>query len=147
MSRRGRKLWICNLLIVLNLCSIWGNSLMPAQISQAFSDGVQSILPGTSTAISVGILLRKAAHFAEFAVLGMLLYQRFLLQEKKGLHPLLCGVLIACIDEIIQFFIPGRNPWILDVIIDACGVVTGMFLLQIGNVLWRKNQQKPYGGN
>ena len=144
MSRRDRLIRLCKVLIILNLCFIWGNSLLPAELSQAFSDGVKSLLtariPGSGAADGSAVL-RKIAHFTEFTALGLLLRWQFLLLRKKGGHPLLWGVLAACIDETIQFFVPGRSPGLLDVGIDSCGVLTGMLLLQIGYVLLRRNQQ------
>ena len=145
MSGRDRHLRLCRVLILLVLCFIWGNSLLPAEVSQAFSDWVKALLQGMLSGVGSGEggsgLLRKIAHFTEFTALGLLLHWHFLLLRKKGGHPLLWGVSAACIDETIQFFVPGRSPGLLDVGIDSCGVLTGMFLLQIGYVFIRRNQQ------
>ena len=150
MMGRDRLIRLCSVLILLNLCFIWGNSLLPAEVSQAFSDWVKSLLeavfPSEEALPSDGGLLRKAAHFAEFAALGFLVRWRAVLLRKKGIRTLLWGVAAACVDETIQIFVPGRGPGILDVGIDTCGVVTGMILLQIGYVLWKQHQSKQYGG-
>ena len=52
----------------------------------------------------------------------------------------LWGLLAACIDESIQFFVPGRAPGLLDVGIDVCGAAAGMILLQTGYRIVRRKQ-------
>lgn len=150
MMDRNRKIRICRVLLVLNLCFIWGNSLLPAEASQAFSDGVHDFLGSfraiAAAALASGALLRKLAHFTEFAALGLLLSWLFALTEKKHRPVLPLGLLVACVDEIIQFFVPGRAPGLLDVAIDTCGVAAGMILLRIGYLLLKRNKAKPFGG-
>ena len=135
---------LCAVWLILNLCFIWGNSLLPGEISGAFSDWVKSILeallPGGAARPSGGGLLRKLAHFTEFASLGMCLFWLFSMLKKRASLALLCGVLAACMDETIQMFVPDRGPSLKDVGIDTCGVVTGMILLQIGYYLRRRKQ-------
>ena len=146
MMGRDRQIRICKVLIALNLCFIWGNSLMPAEISQAFSDGVKMLLSelisGNGTGAGGSGILRKIAHFTEFAALGLLMQWLHVLMKKKDWHPLAWGAAAACMDEIIQIFVPGRGPGILDVGIDVCGVLTGIVLLQTGYRLLRRNQHK-----
>lgn len=150
MSRRDRHIRICKVLILLNLCFIWGNSLLPAEVSQAFSDSVKQLLeqlmPGGDGGAEGSGVLRKIAHFTEFTALGLLLRWRYLLLRKKGGWPLLLGTAAACIDETIQIFVPERGPGLLDVGIDVCGVLTGIILLEIGYVLTKPNQQISNGG-
>ena len=149
MIRRDRLIRICTAALILNLCFIWGNSLLPAELSRAFSDWVKGLLSGVSTetvaATGGSGMLRKIAHFTEFAALGFLLRWRCLLLGKKSGRPLVWGALAACVDEAIQLFIPGRGPGLGDVLIDVCGVAAGMLLLRTGYALWRKNH-KTNGG-
>lgn len=151
MSPRDRQYRICILLLALNLCFIWGNSLLPAEYSQAFSDWVQALLPipqaVEDAAVGGSGLLRKIAHFTEFTALGLLLRWRYLLLGRKGWKAFPWGLLAACVDETIQVFVPGRGPGLLDVGIDACGVLAGMLLLQTGYDLWKRKQPTHYGGN
>lgn len=145
------KIRICILLLILNLCFIWGNSLLPAEVSQAFSDTVQEVLESfceeENLTLSGSGLLRKVAHFTEFTVLGLLLRWLFALLRKQYRYVLPLGMAAACVDETIQFFVPGRSPGLLDVGIDTCGILTGMFLLQIGYLMLRRNHPTQYGGN
>lgn len=144
MIRTDRRIRICTALLIANLCFIWGNSLLPGEISGALSDWVkavlEAILPGDSISTPGGGLLRKLAHFTEFAGLGIWLFWLFSMLGKHRSLALLCGTLAACMDETIQIFVPDRGPGLRDVLIDTCGVVTGMMLLQIGYSLWRRKQ-------
>lgn len=145
------KRYVCILLILLNLCFIWGNSLLPAVQSQELSDWVMELLPEFTIEEVAdedeSILLRKIAHFTEFTVLGLLLSWLFRMLRKHPWYPLPWGVAAAFIDETIQYFVPDRGPGILDVGIDTCGVLMGMLLLQIGYFLMKQKQSKQDGGN
>ncbi|MBQ2853888.1 MAG: VanZ family protein [Oscillospiraceae bacterium] len=150
MSRREIWIRLCGILLILNLIFIWGNSLLPAQISQAFSDWVKELLSsgsGSGVAATSGSgVLRKIAHFAEFASLGFLLLLRQRLQGKADWKAPAVAVLTACIDETIQLFVPGRGPGIMDVVLDVCGAAAGMLLLQTGHYLWKRKHAIQSGG-
>ena len=151
MMGQAAKLRLCRVLLILNLCFIWGNSLLPAQASQALSDGVHDFLSSFRTIAAAPLdgsaLVRKLAHFMEFTALGLLLSWQSALTEKNRRYVLHWGVAAACVDEIIQFFVPGRAPGLLDVVIDTCGVAAGMILLRIGYVIFTKNKPTTFGGN
>lgn len=141
MIRTDKRLRLCTILLVLTLVFIWGNSLMPGNVSQAFSDGVKDILFGALSGgtVSEGSgLLRKLAHFTEFTALGMCLGWLFGMLQKKKAWPFLCGVLAACVDETIQIFVPDRSPGLLDVGIDSFGVLAGILLLHFGHTYLKK---------
>ena len=133
MIRTEKRLRLCAFLLIVNLAFIWGNSLLPGEVSGAFSDWVKELLArlfvSDEISSSGGGLLRKLAHFSEFAVLGGLLTWLFSMLQKKIYLPAVCGFLAACVDETIQRFVPDRGPSIVDVGIDTCGVLTGMLLL------------------
>ena len=75
-------------------------------------------------------VLRKVAHFLEFAVLGILLTGTFHGARNFTLaKPMLFAVLTAMTDETIQSFTPGRNCALSDVWLDAAGALTGAVLL------------------
>ena len=149
MIRNERRLRLCAALIVWNIAFIWGNSLLPGEVSGAFSDWVKEILAklfaSDDLSTSGGGLLRKLAHFSEFAALGMLFSWLFGMLQKKKRWAALCGFLTACVDETIQRFVPDRGPSIIDVGIDTCGVLTGMLLICIGHSILTKYQSN--GGN
>lgn len=146
MIRTDRRLRLCYTLLIMNLCFIWGNSLLPGSVSGAFSDWVKdlltALLPVGEPSEGGGGLLRKLAHFTEFACLGMLLtWLLGMLRHPRSLA-LLLGTGAACIDETIQRFVPDRGPSLQDVGIDTCGVIVGMSLLLLGHyVITVKNSK------
>jgi len=139
MIRTKKRLWICCFLLSLNLIFIWGNSLLPGEVSGALSDAVKDILAplfgGTPGSPSGGGLLRKLAHFTEFTCLGLCLRWLFGMLRQKPLEymtfPLLCGIAAAGIDETIQRFVPLRGPSIKDVGIDTLGVILGIVIISL----------------
>ena len=137
MIRTDKRLRICTVLLILILLFIWGNSLMPGEVSQAISNWVQRLLmdvkPDANGNPEGNGILRKLAHFTEFTALGMTLAWRYGMLQKKKAWPFLSGVAAACIDETIQIFVPERAPGLRDVFIDSCGVLTGMILLWLGH--------------
>lgn len=142
MIRSKKRLRLCWTLIAALLTFIWGNSLMPGWISQAISDALAGLLLGTKPvdgemAAGSGIL-RKLAHFTEFAGLGMCLAWLHGMLRKGKICPFLWGVLAAAADETIQCFVPERGPGIKDVCIDSAGVLTGIILLWMGHDYFKK---------
>ena len=71
------------------------------------------------------LALRKVAHAAEYAVLGALLLRAV----GRELPAVAIGIAYAVTDEIHQTFIPGRHGAPLDVLIDAAGVLVGVYVL------------------
>ena len=78
-------------------------------------------------------LVRKLAHFTEFALLGALALNAA--RHLQLRHPLALSwafsVLYAASDEIHQLFVPGRAGMITDVCIDSCGALLGVLLLAL----------------
>lgn len=150
MIRTEKRLRLCGMLLALNLCFIWGNSLMPAELSQAFSDWAKALLSavfagGEANGAGGSGVLRKIAHFTEFMALGMCLSWLFGMLGKGRLWPLILGCGAACVDETIQCFVPGRGPGLIDVGIDTCGIAAGIILLLTGHYFIKK--AKHSGGN
>ena len=88
----------------------------------------------------LGTLLRKAAHVAEYAILGLMLR---LLCRRYGIVriwlPLLCGIAYGASDEIHQIFVPGRLGAFSDVLIDSLGVLIGVSLVSVAVRIRRKH--------
>lgn len=147
VTTKSRVRW-CLALIIANIVFIWGNSLMPAEISAAFSNFVQKVLQmfisGQNTVEGTGTgLLRKLAHLLEFTCLGVLLCWYLLMGRKNPVLALIPGLCAACVDEIIQCFVPGRGPRVTDVAIDLAGVSLGlgaMLLIQFLRTKFRRNK-------
>lgn len=153
MEQNQKKIRLWAVLVICNILFIWGNSLLPGSVSGAISsfvkDLVYRLFPGLSGAGEGGHgLLRKLAHFTEFACLGAFLTRFLFLLDKPRLLALAGAFLVACCDETIQRFVPDRGPSFKDVMIDTSGALLGMILLLVGyacikrkNKQWRKNNQ------
>ncbi len=124
---------ILTILICLNLALIWGNSLLDGEASGNFSGGVMAFLGRFLPVLlteSAHTLLRKAAHFSEFALLGLLLCGRHRLEaDSVPGHLMGFGLAVACIDETIQIFTPGRASSLIDVWIDTAGFALGFVII------------------
>lgn len=75
-------------------------------------------------------LVRKAAHFTEYAVLGLLAFLALsTLPVKPSLRPpaaFLFGALYAVTDELHQMLSAGRSCQWSDILLDASGVLVGV---------------------
>lgn len=139
-----KRLTLCSILLVAILVFIWGNSAMPGQTSGALSGWagalLSKILPFLATENGLHFL-RKAAHFSEFAALGMVLSWMYGMVSLKRIWqlslPVICGASVAAIDETIQIFSPGRYCSIVDVLIDCSGVLTGLLVFTLFFYLFR----------
>lgn len=114
--------------IALWLAFIWSSSLKTAAESSADSSRVAAWLMGLfgwETQPEWLILaIRKTAHFAEFAILGLLWGGCSRTYSRRWLW--LWGLPAGAIDECLQFLSPGRAPMIMDVGIDTAGFLCGV---------------------
>lgn len=150
MKRTKLRLFLCSTLILGILCFIWGNSLLPGEDSGELSGFVgqllQKLFPFLDLESGTGMhLLRKAAHFSEFAALGFSFTWFYGMLSKKKLWalglPLVSGATAAAIDETIQRFSPDRGPSIKDVGIDTCGVIAGILVLTLLHWLFTRKKR------
>ena len=154
MRRTKARVTLCSVFLIAILAFIWGNSAMPGEASGALSgwvgDSMSRFLPFLTTEAGLH-LLRKAAHFSEFAALGLVLsWMLAMLAQRKICQfslPFICGAAAACIDETIQIFSPGRYSSIIDVTIDCAGVWTGslILLIPLAIIARRKTGSHPEG--
>ena len=85
-----------------------------------------SSVPDLGTGLGMlDFVLRKIAHFCEYAILGALLLRALGRAELA----VAAGVADAATDEWHQHFVPGRHTALRDVAIDTAGVLAGVFLL------------------
>ena len=146
MKRTDKREKLSAWLIGFLLCFIWGNSLLPGSVSGALSgwlrDALAFLFPGGTEDPDAGHgLLRKLAHFTEFACLGALLTWLFAMLQKQLLLALAGGCLAAGVDECIQCFVPARGPSVWDVLIDVFGVLLGVSILIIVCAVNNKKQK------
>lgn len=124
------------------------HSSMPADLSSEESEGVMVILQnildffGFSTELTDHIV-RKAAHFAEYTAIGMLLVScAYSFSRTKPYRYysqiLFAGLATAVIDETIQLNVAGRSGQITDVLLDFSGVITGAVFMLLFYMIYRK---------
>ena len=79
-------------------------------------------------------IVRKAAHFTEFAALGFCFSvylstrERKMKIPKRGLGALVFSALYALSDEAHQMLSDGRGPSLIDSAIDTAGAFTGIII-------------------
>lgn len=135
-------------LTALMLLFCWVHSCFPASVSSQESNSFYRVfywffgLFGAGQIVTQHIV-RKLAHFSEFAAVGGLLLSCAYCFDRRrpqryAVQVLFAGLSAALIDETIQLFIEGRAGMIADVWIDFAGVVTGaLLLLAFYAVYWR----------
>lgn len=85
-------------------------------------------------------MVRKFAHFTEFAGLGFLINTALHYSIDKQKLPLgiAIGSAYAGTDEIHQIFVDGRSCQFTDWALDTAGIVTGAIIFLILNLIIRK---------
>lgn len=78
-------------------------------------------------------IVRKCAHFSEYTLLGILVTHA---NHKAPIHAKfpLVFLLIPILDELTQYFTPGRSCQISDMLLDSSGIIFGIILY----ILFRK---------
>ena len=132
-----RVRWVLGILIALTLAFIWSNSMQSRAVSGGMSGSLKTWLEQLLHTEISEFLLRKAAHFSEYGLLGVefslllgLQYDKTGKNFQHGRNLLdlpLIGMLCAVTDETIQIF-SGRSSLVSDVWIDTAGFSTGFFL-------------------
>ena len=128
-------------LAVLMIAFIWSNSLKTGAESGAQSGAVTKVLQaildpnGRIPEESFHHFVRKAAHFTEFAMLGVVVAGLFSVIQKQNKRvfrslPVLVVLLVAVTDEYIQYFV-GRGSAVTDVVLDFAGGMTGLVLVSL----------------
>ncbi len=85
----------------------------------------------------LAFVVRKAAHFSEYGLMGFLWY--LWLRDRRGGMPIALGAaaLYAVTDEIHQYFVPGRSCELRDVLVDTSGALTGILAaFVLLSVIW-----------
>ena len=135
--KHNKWMVLSNIMIIF----IFGNSLMPGSVSGEHSDAVTKLLEYIIFFVfqvqmdlsNLTFMLRKAAHFLEFALLGFFVIRALLERElplnKAVILALMISVFVGVVDESIQYFVPGRAMSVFDMLIDASGATLGIFMV------------------
>ncbi|MBO4331113.1 MAG: VanZ family protein [Oscillospiraceae bacterium] len=128
-TERRRNIFI-TVLIVLTLAFIWGNSLLSTDESDGLSRWILRHIFNGSFFLddfdSGNHILRKCAHFTEFAFLAFLICMRFRASKRFWLLGA-AAFAAAAADETIQLF-TGRGARVKDVLLDCSGAVFGIVI-------------------
>ena len=134
------KRWILYILLGLIVFFIWDNSMQNGGSSDGFSllfaETFASIANELGFHGNIWILnriVRKLAHLTEFTILGGVLYAilRRYITYGTVIKTIGLGMLIACLDEFIQLFSPGRSSQFSDILIDTVGIVIGILVVKL----------------
>lgn len=143
---KTKKLFLL-LLTLFCIAFIWINSSMNGDESSSISSGVLGLINTLITGFGIRselseYIIRKAAHFTEYTILGLLLTTDFIIWKfdikKQWFLIPFAGMFTAVIDETIQLFPEGRVSSLIDVWIDFSGIVLGFILVMIWNVFIRR---------
>lgn len=110
------------------------------------------VLSSTEEIRDLKHLTRKAAHFGLYFCLGGLIGLTFYGCLKWQGNLLLlaswgAGSVLGVVDEVHQYFIPGRSMLVKDMLIDSAGVLCAVLILFVITSVyesvkgWRKQQQ------
>lgn len=145
---------ILTLLSVGMIAFIFYNSSLNDVESTEQSDFVLEFINGLFRSLGIGVelgdlLIRKAAHFTEYFVLGGLIggavYSYAL--DRRGLliFTLPVGLAVAVCDELIQTGSAGRSCSVWDMILDFSAVLTAALLLSAIISVYLKKKEKKEG--
>lgn len=119
---------------------IWWRSTLTAEDSTVESIGVLHFLKGICKSLGLGVeltdhIVRKSAHFCEFALLGCLSAWTGYLYNHRVLRNLttvgFVSLAVAVVDEMIQLAPVGRSAEVADVVLDFSGAVAGVIFFII----------------
>lgn len=134
-EHRNSKKNFYTFLTIFWICVIFSFSLQSAeksaQTSGVIVEDISDKLPVEhntyNNQMQLQILIRKAAHFIEFFILGILVWKT--LSDTSTKHILLyCSLicfLVAGCDEAIQLLSVGRESKFTDVVLDVSGAFAG----------------------
>lgn len=151
MSKRKFKTTILIIVTILYMSFIWFHSFMSGEDSTKESSFVMNLINNFFDKIGVSyqfgeLMIRKAAHFLEFTLLGLfVMWTSCYINNKTLKNYLSCSFIClatATIDERIQYFTPDRFSSVGDVILDYSGAVFGFLVISLIIFLQRKAKKR-----
>lgn len=129
----------CWILVGLMVIFIFSNSAASASTSNGMSLTVSEWVRPVLNTVGLhpetdflNFVIRKLAHFSEYALLDVLIGLAYRLQPwswMKGKVALLPFFIIPVLDENLQRFSSGRSCELRDMLIDSAGMAVGMMLV------------------
>ena len=139
-----KKRWLLFLAIVIWAVVVYSFSNQTGEESSGLSYKVSLFIFGGNAemASKAEPIVRKLAHFSEYAIGGVLMYLEVNTYEFKKKNKLLIasglGIWYAALDEVHQLFVFARHGSIFDVLIDSFGVIVGVLITSI----WIRKRNK-----
>jgi VanZ family protein len=108
--------------------------------AEIIGPALQMVFPRLSFAVTdqIHLLIRKAAHIAEYFILGLLLFRALAredsslkLRKRSATYVMIIVVLYAMSDEFHQSFISSRDACIGDVLLDSSGGVLSQIAIML----------------
>jgi VanZ family protein len=116
-------LTVAMMFVIFNFSSDTGDE------SSQVSESLLSIIVEYLGNIISDNVLRKMAHFTEYAALGFCMSSAiYFTFNKHNFISLIPCFLYAVSDEIHQYFVPDRACCVFDVCIDTCGSLVGILI-------------------
>ena len=139
---------LLSVLITATLGFIWGNSMKSipqssdqSEMAYSWVKAILDFIFGKD--VITHTIFRKLVHFGEFFILGTEINLLFIAikkyQIKRVYIPLLLGLAVAIVDEIIQIFFK-RGASVIDVLIDFSGVFAISLIILIIYLIVKKRQ-------
>jgi VanZ family protein len=102
----------------------WGPAIIVMALIFLFSSIPSTGLPSFG---DFDLPAKKGGHMLGYALLG-LAYRHGLGRYKPGAwwRAWILALLFAVTDEFHQSFVPGRGPWVVDILIDGTGTFLGL---------------------
>lgn len=149
-SKKRVRVIIHVLLVIAVMAFIFSHSMANRAQSTSESMGVFAFLTNMLGTVGLGDgltehIVRKMAHFSEFAALGF--FAAIVMRDIRVvrlpyvLNVFLFGILCAMTDETIQLF-NDRSARVTDVWIDFCGVVCGCLIYLLFSWLWNRHMRQ-----
>ena len=139
-SRSFLQYWLPVALWMLIIFGFSTNAGAPRNTSRIIGPILRWLNPDIAdeTVYGIQLVVRKGAHFTEYAVLALLCWRARRKPVRDDVRPwnwseagmaLLVAVLFAASDEWHQSFVPSREGSLRDVLIDSTGATLGLLAL------------------
>lgn len=138
-TQRQRRHAVLLTLTILWMGVIWAQSLLPGDLSSqesgAVLTAVNTFLTNHALPLLSEFIVRKTAHFVEYALFGLLLTASglYAAARRRWLYRGLWLLAVPVCDECLQLVAGGRTGKPADVLLDLCGALFGVacaFLLR-----------------
>lgn len=125
------------------------SSAVSARVTEALLKGCYGLIGKSGKAVAEMVmilegLVRKLAHFLEYMSMGFLSYSIVVtwkgVSKKGALAVILQVFLSAVLDELHQYFVPGRCAAPKDVLIDVSGGIAGILVILLFNRLFYRKR-------